>query len=76
MVRFLNDYQSRQVNHNTANIYLVKVTIEALEKCKLCSKLTIKTSERSHWRRSDVFIVNFEHVSHFFVLFLLLTLNK
>ena len=30
-----------------------------------------------HWRRSRVFLVNFELISHFFLLvFLLLTLNK
>ena len=28
------------------------------------------------WRRSRVFIVNFEHISHLFMVFLLLTLNK
>ena len=33
------------------------------------------TPERSHWRRSDIFIVNFDHNSHLFVLLLLLTLN-
>ena len=27
------------------------------------------------WRRSDVFIVNFEHTSHLVLVFLLLTLN-
>ena len=27
-------------------------------------------------RRSDVFIVHFEHISHLFLVFLLLTLNK
>ena len=27
-----------------------------------CSKLTLKTPERRNWRRSGVFIVNFEHV--------------
>ena len=27
-------------------------------------------------RRSGVFIVNFEHISHLFLVFLLLTLNK
>ena len=30
-------------------------------RCEICSKLTIKTPERHHWRRSGVFIVNFEH---------------
>ena len=27
------------------------------------------------WRRSDVFIVNFEHISHLFLAFLLLILS-
>ena len=39
-------------------------------------KLTIKTPERHQRRRSGVFIVNFEHISHLFLVFLLLTLNK
>ena len=25
----------------------------------------MKTPERRHWHRSGVFIVNFEHISHF-----------
>ena len=32
--------------------------------------------ERCQWRRSDVFIVNFEHISLLFLMFLLLTLNR
>ena len=35
-------------------------------RCQICSKLTIKTSERRHGRRSGVFIINFEHISHLF----------
>ena len=42
---------------------------------KICSELTIKIPERLHWRRSDVFIVYFEHISHLVLMFLLLTLN-
>ena len=53
-----------------------KSTIELLQKCELCSKLTIKTPERRPWRLSCVFIVNFEHIAHLFLVFLLLTLNK
>ena len=30
-------------------------------KCEICSKLTIKTPERRHWRRSGVYIINFKH---------------
>ena len=33
------------------------------------------TRERRQWRRSCVFMVNFEHISHFVLVFLLLTLN-
>ena len=31
--------------------------------------------ERRYWRRSIVFIVNFEHISRIVLVFLLLTLN-
>ena len=43
---------------------------------EICSKLTMKTPERRHWRRSGVFIINFELVSHLVLVFLLLTLNR
>ena len=54
-----------------------KLTIETLEqaRCEICSKLTIKIPERRQWRRSGIFIVNFEHISHLALVFLLLTLN-
>ena len=42
--------------------------------CETCSKLTIKTPERRYWRRSRIFIVNFEHIPHLVPVFLL-TLN-
>ena len=41
----------------------------------MCLKLTIKATERRHWRRSDVFIVNFKHILHLNLVFRLLTLN-
>ena len=44
-------------------------------RCEICSKLTIKTPERRQWR-SGVFIVNFEHISHLVLVFLLLTLSR
>ena len=37
---------------------------------EICSKLIIKAPERRHWLRYDVFIVNFEHVSHLVLVFL------
>ena len=38
--------------------------------------LTIKTPERRQLRRSGVFIVNFEHISHLALVFLLLTFSR
>ena len=60
-----------------AGIYLLKVNNRNTRtRCEICSKLTINTPERRHWPRSGVFIVNFEHISHLVLVFLLLTLNK
>ena len=48
-----------------------KLTIELLKKrCKICSKLTITTSEQHQQRGSDVCIVSFEHISHLFLMLL------
>ena len=44
--------------------------------CEICLKLTIKTSKQRDWCRSGVFIVNYEYMSHLFLVFLLLTLNR
>ena len=57
-------------------IYLLKVNNRNTRTmCETCSKLTIKTPERCYWRRSAVFIVNFEHLPHLVLIFLVLTLN-
>ena len=53
-----------------------KLTIETLDQGVKCSKLTIKTPQRRHSRRSGVFIVNFEHISHLALVFLLLNLSR
>ena len=58
------------------SIYFLKVNNRNTRtKCEICSKLTIKTPERRHWRPSGVLIVKFEHISHLVLVFLLLTLN-
>ena len=46
------------------------------ERCEICSKLPIKTPEGHQWRRSGVFVVNFENNSHLVLIFLLLTLSR
>ena len=50
-----------------SSIDLFKVNnISTRKRCEISSKLTIKTD----------FIVNFEHITHVFLMFVLLTLNK
>ena len=56
--------------HIPTDIYLFKVNNRnPRTKCDICSKFTIRTL------RSGVFIVNFEHISHLVLVFILLTLN-
>ena len=55
---------------------MLKVDIRNFRtRCEICLKLTEKTLEQRQWRRSGVFIVNFEPMSHLVLVFLLLTLN-
>ena len=56
-----------------ASMYLFKVSNTHTRKmCEICSELTIKTPEWRQWRRSSVFIVNFEQISHVVMVFPLL----
>ena len=64
----------KSLSYNPAGIYLFKVNNRNNRtKCEICSELTIKTSERRHWRHFGVFIVNFDYLSHLVLVFLLLT---
>ena len=38
------------------------------KKSETCFKLTIKTPKQHHWFCSGAFIVNFEHISHLFLV--------
>ena len=59
-----------------ARIYLLKVhNRNTRTRCETCSKLTLETPERRQWRRSGFFTVDFEHISHLVLMFLLLPLN-
>ena len=51
--------------------------METIHKRNLFTRPSTHTSKLliRQWRRSGVFIVNFEHISHLVLVFLLLTLN-
>ena len=67
----------KMIHSNPADNHMFKVSNRNTKpSCEICSKLTIKTSERRHWRRSGFFIINFEHISHLVLMFLLLTLRR
>ena len=75
--KFLHLQTNVSVNDCPAGNYVFKVNNRNIRtRCEICSKLTIKTPERCHWRRSGVFIVTFEHISHLVLVFLLLTLSR
>ena len=40
------------------------------------SKANYKNTEQRQWRRCGVFIVNFEHILHIFLVLLLLALSR
>ena len=70
-------FTPRKEKTSTAGIYLFKVNNRNTRTIyEICSKLTIKTPQWSQWRHSGAFIVNFKHILHIALLFLLLTLNK
>ena len=60
-------YRTRTISNN------MKITF--IPRCEICSRLTTTKTERRPCR-TGIFIVNFEHVSHLVLLFLLLTLNR
>ena len=79
---FFNFFWNVLSNHFTKHIYPVGIYMFKVNnrntrtRYEICSKLTIKTPERCQWRRSGVFIVTFEHISHHVLMFLLLTLGR
>ena len=73
MCKLLNNFFSDYL----ASINLFEVNNRnTRNRCEICSNLTITTQERHDWHRSSVCTINFEHISHPFLVFLLLTLIK
>ena len=53
-----------------AHIYLLQSNNRNTRKrCEICSKLIIKTIEQCQWRCSGVFINNYAHIPHLYLIF-------
>ena len=79
-------YKKALLNWNHLCLFLLKISYmtyleSSPQPAFTCAKLTIETPEQGveyvycNSRRSGGFIVNFEHISHLFLVFLFLTLN-
>ena len=87
MVNYTRHYCKKYILWATQNLIVCSNYVwKTAQRAMTCSKLTIETLEqgmkydqiyvRRHWRRSGVFIVNFEYISHLALAFLLLTLSR
>ena len=73
-VLFIDKYK---ISEDPASNYMFKVNNKnTITRCEIRSKLTIKIPELRDWHRSGIFIVNFAHISHLVLLFLLLNLSS
>ena len=73
---FFNFHQVCFKQYNPVGNCMFKVSNRNTRaRCEICSRLSLMTLEKLDWRRSGVFNVNFEHISHLVLLFLLLTLR-
>ena len=62
---------------NPVDYYMFKVNNrDTRTRCEICSKLTIKIPERHQWHRSSILIVNFEHVSHLALFFVVVNFEQ
>ena len=74
-IRYKENYRANYREMLAGNC-MFKVNNRSIRtRCELCSKFTIETPERRQWRRSGVFIVSFQHISHLVLVFLSLSLN-
>ena len=72
-----NETHSYYFQTHPAGNYMFKVNKGNTRASReICTKLTTKIPERRQQCRSSVFNVNFKHISHLVLVFLLLTLSR
>ena len=64
-------FTSHKLSFNNSFLTFLEIAVNILIKLTETYSETCQT-----WRRSGVFIVNFEHISHLVLVFLLLTLSR
>ena len=71
----INNYENNCLSNfkNLPNEFIMNKTKQVNF---ICLKLTIKTREWHQWCCYDVFIVNFKHIWHLVLVFVLLTLSR
>ena len=74
---FAHYFGIKTLENILANIYLLKVNNgKTRKRYEICSRLIIKTLEWRQWRYSGIFIDNFKHTSHLFLVFLMLSWKR
>ena len=77
LVTMFNYFEKRLSRKETAGNYMFQVNNRNTRtRSEIYSTLTTKTPEWRQWHRTDVFIVNFKHISHRVLVLLLLTLSR
>ena len=73
---FILDFNQEIKREHPANIYLLKVINRNTRKKERNMFKVNNRNTRTTSCRSGVFVVNFEHISHIFLVFLLLPWNR
>ena len=72
LIKVKSSHQTYFYNNTTSNVSFPAGNCMF----KVNNRNTRTRCEIRHWRRSGIFIVNFEHISHLVLMFLLLTLSR
>ena len=76
-MKFIHEiFRNLMIGKPTGNCMFNVHKRNIIARCEICSKLTIKTPEKRHLHRSTLFNVNFEHISHLTLVFVMLTLTR
>ena len=71
------DSSLHQCSFSAMSLFLYQIMFPADNYMfKVNNRNTTTRCERRHWRRSGIFIVNFQHISHLVLVFPLLTLSR